>query len=133
MLVLGYIVIIVAAYLLGSIPCGLVLTRVFAATDVRLSGSGAVDLRIQQLLFRHHRMDNVLDLSFGIASFPPVGVFCHQLDIKLECSRNVATRIVCGIGRRIKVRNALWLCALSDCMQNPRHERAECAPRPSVG
>jgi glycerol-3-phosphate acyltransferase PlsY len=32
----------VLAYLLGSIPCGLVLTRVFAATDVRQCGSGNI-------------------------------------------------------------------------------------------
>ncbi len=32
----------VLAYLLGSIPCGLVLTRVFTATDVRRSGSGNI-------------------------------------------------------------------------------------------
>jgi len=32
----------VLAYLLGSIPCGLVLTRVFAATDVRRCGSGNI-------------------------------------------------------------------------------------------
>ena len=32
----------VLAYLLGSIPCGLVLTRAFAGTDVRRSGSGNI-------------------------------------------------------------------------------------------
>ena len=32
----------VLAYLLGSIPCGLVLTRAFAATDVRRCGSGNI-------------------------------------------------------------------------------------------
>ncbi|HSO61383.1 MAG TPA: glycerol-3-phosphate 1-O-acyltransferase PlsY [Desulfobacterales bacterium] len=32
----------VLAYLLGSIPCGLVLTRAFTATDVRRSGSGNI-------------------------------------------------------------------------------------------
>jgi acyl phosphate:glycerol-3-phosphate acyltransferase len=32
----------VLAYLLGSIPCGLVLTRAFAATDVRQCGSGNI-------------------------------------------------------------------------------------------
>jgi len=32
----------VLAYLLGSIPCGLVLTRAFSATDVRRSGSGNI-------------------------------------------------------------------------------------------
>ena len=32
----------VLAYLLGSIPCGLVLARAFAATDVRRSGSGNI-------------------------------------------------------------------------------------------
>jgi glycerol-3-phosphate acyltransferase PlsY len=30
------------AYLLGSIPCGLVLTRAFAATDIRRHGSGNI-------------------------------------------------------------------------------------------
>ncbi len=34
--------IVLSAYLLGSIPCGLVLTRVFAATDVRRCGSGNI-------------------------------------------------------------------------------------------
>jgi len=32
----------VLAYLLGSIPCGLVLTRAFTATDVRRCGSGNI-------------------------------------------------------------------------------------------
>jgi glycerol-3-phosphate acyltransferase PlsY len=40
---LYYIIgIAVLAYLLGSIPCGLVLARAFAATDVRRSGSGNI-------------------------------------------------------------------------------------------
>jgi len=30
------------AYLLGSIPCGLVLTRLFASADIRRSGSGNI-------------------------------------------------------------------------------------------
>jgi glycerol-3-phosphate acyltransferase PlsY len=34
--------IVLLAYLLGSIPCGLVLTRAFAATDVRRYGSGNI-------------------------------------------------------------------------------------------
>jgi len=34
--------IVLLAYLLGSIPCGLVLTRTFAATDVRQRGSGNI-------------------------------------------------------------------------------------------
>ena len=31
-----------AAYLLGSIPCGLVLTRIFTKTDIRQQGSGNI-------------------------------------------------------------------------------------------
>ena len=37
-----HIGIAVLAYLLGSIPCGLVLTRAFAATDIRQRGSGNI-------------------------------------------------------------------------------------------
>jgi acyl phosphate:glycerol-3-phosphate acyltransferase len=37
-----HIGIAVLAYLLGSIPCGLVLTRAFAATDIRRHGSGNI-------------------------------------------------------------------------------------------
>ena len=37
-----YIVVAVAAYLLGSIPFGYLLVRIFRGQDIRLTGSGNI-------------------------------------------------------------------------------------------
>ncbi|MCP3954769.1 MAG: glycerol-3-phosphate acyltransferase, partial [Desulfobacterales bacterium] len=42
MVIIGGGVLVVLAYLLGSIPFGLVLTRLFTSIDIRKTGSGNI-------------------------------------------------------------------------------------------
>jgi len=42
MLIIGGLILTLIAYLLGSIPCGLVLTRLFTSIDIRQTGSGNI-------------------------------------------------------------------------------------------
>ena len=59
------------------------------------------DLSIQEFLLRHHGVDDVFNLRTGVTCFLCARVRCHDLHVKLESHRQIASRIMCNVRCRI--------------------------------
>ena len=83
-------------------------------------GKRQFHLSIHEFLLWHHGVNDVLNLRAGVTCFLCARVRCHDLHVKPESPRQIASSILCVVRRRIlptRVRKLTVVCHVRCSLQ----------------